>query len=303
MKIVHIPGGEYPDVLGSYDRYEDFDDGLDDVVFFYGYNSIKNNKMKLKYADYKRKVYLNLEAPCSFLTTEDAVLLQEYFDQVYTICPYTAEWLNKSTKTEFIPIIQPYREEHFEEYKVMTDKRYDVIYHGGVHSKILSDVVDAMMEFDYAFVNLFRDGRSTHRKVRSKKKWELIAASKCSVAVNLLFPNQGHISNIRKYRGWWDNAAFKQVPMVVIPQAKARIIEAAACHTLNLVMKDDWNVIEYWFSPDEFVYWETLEELRYLIDDVSKNFDNYVPIIEKAYNRAQKYTVRNFIKMVSENKR
>jgi len=79
---------------------------------------------------------------------------------------------------------------------------------------------------------------------------------------------------------------------------KARVVEAAECQTLNLVYKDKWNVIESWFSPDEFVYWETFDELRYLIDDISRNFHNYVPIIEKAHERVQKYTVKNFMKML-----
>jgi len=300
MKIVRVKGGEYKDVLGSYSRYEDFDDGSEEAVFFYGYNSTKREDIKEKYAAYKRKVYLNLEHPCSFFTGNSAITSLEYFDEVYTICPYTAAWLNGRGKTKYIPIIEPYRKEHFEEYKVMPEKKVDVIYHGGIHSYALSSIIDVMSDYSYTFVSLLRDRRATHTKINSKKKWDLISEAKCSVAMNLLFPAPKHISNIRTYYDWYSNIAFSEIwgSNNVIPQMKARIVEAAACQTLNLVYKDKWNVIESWFSPDEFVYWETFEELRYLIDDISRNFHNYVPIIEKAHERVQKYTVKNFMKML-----
>jgi len=301
MKIVHVPGGEYQDVLGSYDEYSRFDDGSEEEVFFYGYNSTKRNDLKDKYAGYKRKVYLTLEAPCSFLNTSDAITSQSYFDQVYTICPYTARWLTDITSTEYIAIPQPYREEYFEKYNEMPEKTKDVIYHGGVHSPLLSEAINVMMDYDYVFVNLFKDPRTTHRKVRSERKWDLIASSKCSITANLLFPNKKHIANLKTYDGWWDNEAFNNLGSGLIPQAKARVIEAAACQTLNLVKRDEWNLIEFWFSKDEFVYWDSFDELRHLIDDVSKNFDRYIPIIERAHKRVKNYTTTEFIRKVNEN--
>ena len=48
-----------------------------------------------------KKVYINLEAPCAYCSTTSCNDEQEYFSHVYTLCPYTAEWMNKTSKTKF----------------------------------------------------------------------------------------------------------------------------------------------------------------------------------------------------------
>ena len=130
--------------------------------------------------------------------------------------------------------------------------------------------------------------------MNSKKKWDLVAAAKCSVAINLLYPSVKHMANIRSYNDFMGNEAFKQPSLKEVPQTKIRMLEAAACRTLNLVMRDDWNVVEYWFDKDEFVYWETIEELKWIISDVKENYYKYLPMIERAYNKVQRYTSQSF---------
>jgi len=301
MKIVHVKGGDYSDVLDSYNKWSDYDDGSTEDVLFVGYKSSISNQVKDKYVHYKRKAYLNWEAPCSFFTRDDAITSQAYFDRVYTICPYTAKWLNGKGKTQYIPVMHPYNEKVFEKYQTSWNKTKDVIYLGGLYSSIHKQMIDVMREHDYVFSSLNKYPHTTHRKIRSEKKWDLMASSKCSIAINLLFPSSKHISNIMTYDGWRDNEAFKQDLLHEVPQLKTRVIEAAACKTLNLVMMDDWNVMEYWFNPDEFVYWDSIEELDHLISDVKNNYYKYEPIVERAYQRAQQYTVNIFLKNVERN--
>ena len=80
---------------------------------------------------------------------------------------------------------------------------------------------------------------------------------------------------------------------------KTRMIEAAACKTLMLMHKDDWNVIEEWFTPNEhFLYWETFDQLEEMIADISNNYKNYWHIVEKANQHVQQYSIQNLIKKI-----
>ena len=91
--------------------------------------------------------------------------------------------------------------------------------------------------------------------------------------------------------------------MGIVPQFKSRVNEAAASRTLNLVKKDPWNVIEYYYRPDEdFVYYENDEDLRYTIKSILSNWDDYKPIVDNAYNKVVRYTTDNLVKDIRENK-
>ena len=151
MKIIHVKGGEYKDVIGEYSNFEEYDDGSTEEVFFYGYNSSRHERLKDEHSHYKRKVYLNLEAPCSFMSAPDAITSQAYFDQVYTICPYTSDWLNGKGKTIYIPVMYPYKKDLFDKYGPDYPKTKDVIYQGGLYSSVHTRVIDMMREYNYVF--------------------------------------------------------------------------------------------------------------------------------------------------------
>ena len=82
------------------------------------------------------------------------------------------------------------------------------------------------------------------------------------------------------------------------PQLKSRPFEAAFGKSLILCKKDEWNIIETWFTEgEEFIYYSSAEELRTIIDDVLNNFEKYEEIVENAYNRAiNEYTTEAFVK-------
>lgn len=295
MKIVHNNLGEYADVINSYYDVHRFDDNSSEEVLFVGYNTSTDELLKSRYANYKRKVYINLEAPCSFLSyTPNTIESQSFFNEVYTICPYTADWLNKSenTATRYIPIPFPFRKGCYG--NINHPKQYDAIYMGHVFGEEHHQIIDLIRKYTYCFCSIgqIHNPYITHRNISSQLKWELLCKSKVSIALNLLHPNGSHISELKKYNGWENNKCFSQNPIKHIPQFKPRIIEAACCKTLNLVMKDDWNVIEKWFEPGkEFIYWSTISELRDIIDDVRINFKNYESIINNAYIKVMNYDI------------
>ena len=79
----------------------------------------------------------------------------------------------------------------------------------------------------------------------------------------------------------------------IMPQFKVRTHEITSSKSLMLVKKDPWNLIEDFYVPEEeFIYFETFEELEGIIQDITDNFDKYRDIIERAYNKSQNYTVK-----------
>jgi hypothetical protein len=71
------------------------------------------------------------------------------------------------------------------------------------------------------------------------------------------------------------------------------------CKSICLVKKDPWNVIEQWFKPDEhFLYWETLDELNSLIENIDNNFDDYLNIANNAFEAVKKYEIKNILNII-----
>ena len=114
-----------------------------------------------------------------------------------------------------------------------------------------------------------------------------------SVGFNLIFLRADQISNLKSTS---NIEAFKSIDKVyetaMMPQFKTRMVEAAACKTLMLIYKDDWNIIEEWFEPNKhFLYWESFEQLENLISEVSTNYEKYWPIVEAANEHVQQYSI------------
>ena len=86
----------------------------------------------------------------------------------------------------------------------------------------------------------------------------------------------------------------------IMPQFKVRTHEIASSKSLMLVKRDPWNLIEDFYIPEEeFIYFDSFDELESIIIHLSNNFDEYTDIIERAYVKSQDYTVEkifNYIK-------
>ena len=112
------------------------------------------------------------------------------------------------------------------------------------------------------------------------------------------------LSAIKSYEKWQENEAFSEVEgWNVKPQFKTRMHEAAISRTINLVMKDNWNVAERYYKPNEdFLYFEDKKDLKNKIDDVLNNWKDYENMIENAYNKAMNYTTEKFVEKIRNDK-
>ncbi len=302
MKIVAEYSGEYSDMINSYYNLERFDDNSESEVLFQGYSTSVNNNLKEKYKNFDKRVYLNLEAPCAYCSTLSCNEEQKYFTHVYTLCPFSSEWLNKNTNTKFISIPFPYAEECFQHIDYNSKKIYDVIYMGQLLGPEHFKIIDIIKKYNYVHTSL-RDYsqpyKPTHIKINSSEKWDILSKTKVSIAINLAPIDHHHLSHITKYKDWESNKAFKDLQSNYIPQFKPRVIESMICKTLVLVKYDKWNVIEKWFTPDEhFVYWYSLEDLVHKLNDVLNDYKKYEQIIYSAYKKVQEYEIKNIFSKI-----
>ncbi len=313
MKVLYNKGGEYTDCIVKHFDLMDYNDNNEDTVLFWGWQSVDSDDVKNQYELSKKKLFINTVQPCDIIQGPMDILKQSYFDEVFTICPYTAEVLNndinKISNTLYTPICFPYPEKYFEKYNSVqiSDKTNDVIYYGNVHHKLYYDLLNTIKKFKYNFSTISNHNQTedikkliTHFDIPSQEKWDILSKSKISVGFNLLFLNQQHIDNLKMI----DNInSFKNIDITfqnkIMPQMKTRMVEAAACKTLMLMYKDDWNVIEEWFEPNKhFLYWENFEQLESMITDITNNYENYWHIIESAYEHVQQYSIKNLIKKI-----
>ena len=104
MKVVVNYKGEYGDMVNSYYNLERMSDNSTEEVLFQGYNTSKNPNMRKQYKNYKKRCYMNLEAPCSFTSTLTSIAEQNYFTQK----EYDVIYMGTIMNNEHINIINVY---------------------------------------------------------------------------------------------------------------------------------------------------------------------------------------------------
>src|ERR1035437_992646 len=304
MKFIYNTGDDYQDVSHSYYDLYRFDDNSEDEVFFYGYSCCINDAIKKPYKHYKRKVYYEWANPCPYFSRQnDAITSQLYFDEVYTICPYTAEYINNKYFgiTKQIPVPYTLRMEPFKKYiSDFNNKIYDIIYQGQFNSEDHQIMYNVMKDYKHVICSIGPNNHITHNNISTMKKMELVGQSKISLASNLLYHRQDQIDFVKHfYTDWKSNNALCYIDYGISPQFKSRVMDAAFCKTLNLIKEDPWNVIEMWFKPDkEFIYYKDEVDLKEKVDYILKNFDKYIPIIENAYQKVLTYDIDIQIKKI-----
>lgn len=329
MLIVSDFAGDYKDGYNTtlnLERYSE--DG--DSVFFYGIQCGIDKKLLSRYKDYQRKVLLDLWSPCAFFTDPNHFSILEGFDEVYSICPYTAEWTNeqlgrKLMKYSFYPVtpetINPqvapggFRKllnklspnagasSALQAESTGLEKKYDICYVGGLYSPEHIAMMDIVSKFKYVFVTQNKEKKATHRNLSNAAKINLVAQCKIGICFNKLYPTQSHIANIKNYAGWQNNRAFDHLfdPIPIAPQIKTRLHELALCKTLILCHRDPWNLVEDYYEPGkDFVYFDKIEDLKTLIPEILANFDTYQGLIDSAYVKVRKYSSRQLVDMVQK---
>lgn len=283
----------------------------EDIVEFFGFGNgveISTEKLALlgiganhsavsdmvrEYKDYY-KMFLLPEEPNAFATSESyrhIINMENTFDLIFTCCKYTTEWrknyygIDKRVYT-FTPFstkfIYPDQE-----------KIYPAYFTG--HSRpsaLLSEIYDVINKVGGKIVDASKYGVITH-----DEKMVENAKSKVSVTYGLLFLNGSHIYTINSMPHWEKCEAFSNIKTGLIPQMKTRVYEAALSKSIILHKKDEWNVIEDWYTPSvDFIYFHDKNDLEEKINEINKNYEQYKYIADNAYNKTiNNYTDKHFI--------
>lgn len=256
----------------------------------------------------KKVVRLEFEEPNNFFKAEDFDYYDHDFYKVFTLCPYTAEYLNEQQKcARRVPIFFPFNDKHIPK---VFEKNFDIIYTGHLHPKPILRDMKTISQFNYRLVSNSEHSLVTDRGVGYEEKINLISQSRITLVHNLLYPTFSHLRNVWRYPEWQKNRAFMQLPKLrdayrfflnksdmVVPQIKSRPFEAAFSRSLILCKKDPFNVIENFFEPGkEFVYYEE-GRLAETVSEILQSYDDYQSIIERAFEKAQsEYTTEKFFK-------
>ena len=264
------------------------------------------SRAELEKVKQMRVVRLEFEEPNKFFIPENFDAYDGDFHKVLTLCPFTAEYLNELQGVERREsIFFPFNEDYI---PPTSEKRYDIIYTGHLHPKPIMRDMRAISRFNYRLVSNSQHQLVTNRGVGYQEKLKLISQSRITLTHNLLYPTMRHVLNVWKYPNWRANRAFADIPgafrllkrllagpEIEVPQLKSRVFEAAFCRSLILCKKDNYNVIEKYFTPnEEFIYYQE-GTLVQTVNKILADYDTYLPVIEKAYKRAiSQYTTSAF---------
>jgi len=315
MRIVADGSGDYPDGPTVKINLTRFNQPDNETVLFYGYNSVFNQDLREEYKNYKKKILLNLWMPTEY--NGDPPILSgmtdyqpdgkfvEYFDVVYSICPYTIDWINQMTgdnRYKFIwhPFASP---RDYNGPELSYQKIYDVCYFGGIHGRYHEEIAHVVREYGGRISYIYPNQYTTDVGLTHHGKMQMAANSKITVVINQCPLSSNHINSITRYKNWSQNKAFDGLNFDIptVPQYKCRTAEAAYARSVILVKRDQWNIIENFFDLDEFVYFDDMEDLRTKINYILSHYDEYQPMLEKAYLRSLNMDGEGTFKKIKEN--
>ncbi len=309
MNIIINRSAEVPDTNTFYFDLHEFSDNSD-ILLFQGYNSIRD---ALNYPN-NRKVLLQVYMPTEYnqhylYDNVKPTEAEDIFEKVYSICPYTCSWLNTiKQKNMYKAICYPFNEKYIPK---SFDKKYDVCYHGGIHGPEMSQCLSKIKKFNYRYMSLTYGINgltaqhlpyATNLNLSNIQKLQVVAETKISVCYNFVYLQEEHKNILKSNNRWDENIAWSEVDTSGIePQIKSRFIEAAFCKSLNLVRRDNWNVVEHWFEPNKhFIYFNDENDLEIKIEEILNNWDSYAGVLEDAFNKAKQYSIQSVIKQIEK---
>ena len=177
MKIVSDLNGDYSNGVPGNLGLEEFSKPSDSEILFYGYSSVENFDFQNQYKDYGRKVLLNLWSPCEYQNKGDmhgrnGLQQFDFFDEIYSICPYTIDWLkNEFGDTKHKYIFHPF---DVKPGQLITsyEKLVDVCYFGGIHGGFHQQMVDVIKKFKYRILSIQSHPDVTHYNVHHSNKFK-----------------------------------------------------------------------------------------------------------------------------------
>lgn len=245
--------------------------------------------------DTNKKVKLHLETP-NYLYIYDSAYDVRHFDIVYHLCPYTCAYLNELHSTQkFKPIFFP-----IEDIRMENTRVFDVFYTGSrIPGLPVIDIIERAIlrrigrEFDQ-----MKSYMSAPSLDGYYKKMELLSKTKISLVHNVLLPKQHFLhyySNqlTQKHLPWDSHSG-------MTPQLKSRVFEGALMGCILLVFKDEYKIIEKYFTENvDFIYFENEQDLNNKVDLILANYDSYKHIASNAQTKVRNnYLTKHFIERV-----
>jgi hypothetical protein len=246
-------------------------------------------------------VRLHVETPNS-LHILDYEKENNLYDLILHLCPFTCHYLNERFSTnKYKPIFFPI------EFKQYTDisRTIDVFYTGHpmprlpIYNSIINQIYRKIGKDRYhSLCNDINNANGYYSKL------DMLNKTKICIVHNVLSP-VSTFPGFEKYRN--DSLCKKHLPWHsnmadMVPQLKTRIFEGAMMRCVLLVYKDKYNIHEAYFKEHEdFLYWETEQELSQKIDMILANYEAYIPMAENAHIKVKTlYQPKNFIDRVLE---
>lgn len=272
-------------------------------ILIYGFKFLeKGGFVYKKWKDLNYK-YLNVTMPTEYTQNDFIHDSNHSFDEIYGICRYSCEWMNYlegSTRYKYIyyPVSVPQCLDPF------SVKKYDVIYHGGMHSEKYIQMLGILSHYNYRYATMSRGINILTQKASQQyatnidltpfDKYSLLNECKISIAFNTFPLNVDQIKNIKNKPKWHKNNAFSALDKHIAPQFKSRVNEAAALGVINLIEYDLWNLVEDFYQPNQdFVYFSNLTDLKSKINMILNNYDQFWDMRVSAYRKSLRYTRKN----------
>lgn len=272
-------------------------------VLFYGYASTVNRQLQEKYKHYQRKVLLNLWEPTQLIAPplegRDVFQQVSYFDEIYSICPYTIKWFKEQyDDNRYKYIHHPFDDDIEHDYS----KIWDVTWFGGFHGMEHYQIANILHKFNCIIMSNEYNQFVTHCSVPHKQKLMNIGRAKISIIFNQLCLNDNSLKNLQNIPFFRENKAFEALQTMRAPQYKARMSEAAQGRSLQIVVRDRWNVCEdHWRPGVDFIY-SDIDDLEETIKMVLNDYEEgwVQSIIESAYERCKNHTPKATYDMIKE---
>lgn len=284
-------------------------DETSDIAFFNGVEFIYDKNLREMHKDYTRRCLFAHWSPCEFMNELNEFHFEAYdfFTEVYCVCPFTCKFMNEYfgyEKFKYVPYL-------YTNHTPMQFGEYDSVcsWFGSIHGNDHIHAIDVISKFPHKFItsqqntwmrHQYEFNKCTHVNVSTDEKLHLVSRTKSSLTINKLYKSPSTVNN-SKYKNL-TLGAYNQWHKGQLPQFKVRTHEIATCKSLILALKDDWNLIEDFYTPDEhFIYFENFNQLEEILHDVDKNFEDYTHIIENAFEQVQNYTVEKLFKYIETN--
>ena len=252
----------YPEDPIKYLEFEKYKSLSDKIDLFYGasqHNEIHNpsNNKKILFATEEQ-----IDENDVNYHVADINLLEDKVDEILSISPLCY----KKPKRRYV--FFPFNDEYE---PINKTKIYDVIYTGYSPLPHVNHIINTISEIENHRIVSFNHPKATNKDVTYQEKLQLVANSKISIVHNLISDS--------------------------IPQLKTRPFEAAFCKSLIICKYDKFKTLEKWFTPNEdFIYYYEDSELKKILNDVLINYNDYEPMIEKAYIKSKEnYTTKHFV--------